>query len=57
MFGLLSYLTGDEFVGSAAAVTCVVAGCLVWRRLWKHRELRREYRKRERQRRQFWGWG
>lgn len=57
MLGSLGYLIDDVFVGTMVALACVVIGYLVWRRLRKkHREQRREYRERGRQRRQFWGW-
>ena len=56
MLGSLGYLFDEMFVGTVVALACVVIGCLVWRRLRKHRGQRREYRERERQRRQFWGW-
>lgn len=56
MFGSLGYLLDDAFVGTVVVFACVAVGCLVWRRLRKHREQRREYRERGRMRRQFWGW-
>ena len=51
MLGSLAYLFDDVFLGTMVAVAFVVGGFLVWRRLWKHREQRRESR--ERLRRQF----
>jgi len=56
MLGSLGYLIDDAFVGTTMALACVAVGCLVWMRLRKHREQRREYRERGRMRRQFWGW-
>ena len=56
MLGPLGYLTDDAYVGVTVALACVVAGLLLWRRLWKHREQRRLYRERGRQRRHYWGW-
>ena len=56
MLGALGYLTDDAYVGITVALACVVAGLLLWRRLWKHREQRRLYRERGRQRRHYWGW-
>ena len=56
MLGLFGYLLSDRFVGSMAVLVCVAVGYLVWRNLPKHRGQRRDYRERERQRRQFWGW-
>jgi hypothetical protein len=56
MFGALGHLFDDLFVGTMVALACVAIGYLVRRNHWKHREQRREYRERERQRRQFWGW-
>ena len=56
MLGPLGYLIDDAVVGTAVALACVVIGYLVWRRLWKHREQRRLYRERGRQRQQYWGW-
>lgn len=56
MFGSPGYLFDEVLVGSMVGFVCVVVGYLVWRRRWQHRERRRDYRERGRQRRQFWGW-
>jgi uncharacterized membrane protein len=56
MLGPLGYLIDDAVVGTGVALACGVIGYFVWTRLWKHRERRRLYRERGRQRRQFWGW-
>jgi hypothetical protein len=56
MLGSLGYLMDGVFLGTVVALACVTVGYLVRRHLWKHREQRRLYRERGRQRRQFWGW-
>lgn len=56
MFGSLGHSFDDLLLGTVVALTCLAIGYFLWRSLWKHRGQRREYRERERQRRQFWGW-
>ncbi len=56
MVSLFSHWICDESVGSLSAVVLLVAGCLVCRHLWKHRDQRRRYAERTRQRRSYWGW-
>jgi hypothetical protein len=45
---------GRYGIESISALLALLIGLLLMRRSWKHRQQRREYRKRERVRHEFW---